>query len=78
MATIAQCIITKSEEDRGAFGVRVDNDENVYFPKSIADALTLTEFETVEAVLVPNNRDDPPWKAIRAQYLTQSGNTQPD
>lgn len=66
MAIISECIVTKSEEDRGAMAVRVDNDENVYIPRSVADALELEEFDTIKAILVTNDRMDPPWKAIKA------------
>lgn len=67
MAAKAVCIITRSEEGRGAIGVRVDNDENVYFPLSVTEALELEEFEEVEAIMVKNDRADPAWRAIRAR-----------
>lgn len=67
MAVKAVCIVTRSEEGRGAIAVRVDNDENVYFPLSVTEALELEEFEEVEAIMVRNDRADPPWRAIRAR-----------
>jgi len=67
MAVIAKCIVTSSQEGRGARAVRVDNDQNVYFPESVADALDLADFDEVEAILVPNDRPDTPWLAIRAR-----------
>ena len=51
MAVKAMCIVTKSEEGRGAYAVRMDNDENVYFPLSVTEALELEEFDEVEAIL---------------------------
>jgi len=70
MATKTKCLITISDEGKGAFGIRTDNDENVYFPLSIAERLELEEFDEVEAILVKNDRPDPPWKAIRVRRLT--------
>ncbi|MFN3423309.1 MAG: hypothetical protein ACK4UL_01680 [Novosphingobium meiothermophilum] len=67
MAAKAVCIVTRSEEGRGAYAVRMDNDENVYFPLSVTEALELEEFDEVEAILVKNDRPDPPWRAIRAR-----------
>lgn len=69
MAIRANCIVTHSAEGMGARGVRMDNDENVYFPLSIADAAGLEEFEEVETILVTNDRADPPWKAIKVRRL---------
>lgn len=67
MAVVAKRIVTKSEEGRGARAVRVDNDQNVYFPESVAEALDLDDFDEVEAILVANDRADTPWLAIRAR-----------
>lgn len=67
MATIATCIVTSSEEGKGAFGVRTDTDEGVYFPVSMSEAVELEEFEQVEAVLVRNDREGTPWRAIRVR-----------
>lgn len=67
MAVVASCIVTRSEEGMGAFGVRADTDENVYFPFSIAESVALEEFDEVEAILVRNDRDEPRWKAIRVR-----------
>ena len=36
MATKATCIITTSYADTGAYGIRIDNDDKVYFPFSVA------------------------------------------
>jgi hypothetical protein len=69
MAAKATCLITQSEEGKGAYGVRCDTDESVYFPVSVADALGLEEFEEVEAILIANDRPDPVWKAIRGRRL---------
>ena len=69
MAVVAKCIITNSEEGRGAFAIRADTDENVYFPMRITEALGLEEFEEVEAILIKNDRPDPAWKAIRARRM---------
>lgn len=69
MAVVAKCIITNSEEGRGAFAIRADTDENVYFPMGITEALGLEEFEQVEAILIKNDRPDPAWKAIRARRM---------
>jgi hypothetical protein len=72
MATIARCIIRNSNEGRGAYGIRVDNDENVYFAVGLSDAVELEEFEEVEAILVRNDRPDPPWRAIKVRRLNES------
>lgn len=69
MAAKTKCLITVSDEGKGAFGVRTDNDENIYFPLSIADRLELEEFDEVEAIVVKNDRQNPPWRAIRARRL---------
>ena len=73
MAAVAKCIITTSENNTGAFAVRADNDENVYIPFSIAEALELEEFEEVEAILVKNDRETPRWKAIRVRRPVEEG-----
>lgn len=67
MADIALCLITSSEEGRGAYGIRSDTDQNVYFPVSIADALEIEEFDRIEAIMISNDRADPPWRAIKAR-----------
>ena len=41
MAVKAVCIVTRSEEGRGAIAVRVDNDENVYFPLSVTEVAAI-------------------------------------
>ena len=72
MAVKAKCIVTTSYADTGAYGIRCDNDEKVYFPFGISEALELEEFEELEAILIKNDRDDPPWKAIRARRFDES------
>jgi hypothetical protein len=69
MALVANCIITNSNEGRGAYGIRADNDENVYFPLGLTEAVQLEEFEEVEAILVRNDRADPPWRAIKVRRI---------
>ena len=69
MATKVKCIITTSREATGAYGIRTDCDDSVYFPLGIAEALELEEFEEVEAILIKNDRPEPPWKAIRARRI---------
>jgi hypothetical protein len=73
MATRATCLVTQSNEGKGAFGIRSDNDENVYFPLSVAEALELEEFDEVEAILVKNDRPEPLWKAIRVRRPGDEG-----
>lgn len=72
MASLVRVIITSSEEGRGAFGVRCDTDENVYFPMGVAEAMGLEEFEEVEAVIVKNDRETPQFKAIKARRLEEA------
>ncbi|MBA3878696.1 MULTISPECIES: hypothetical protein [Sphingomonas] len=67
MAAKAFCLITSSIEGKGAYGVRTDTDENVYFPVSVAEGAELEEFEDVEAILVKNDRPEPVWKAIKVR-----------
>lgn len=67
MAVKVKCIITTSEVGQGAFGIRIDNDENVYFPRGLSDAVELEEFDEVEAIVIRNDRQDPPWMAIKAR-----------
>lgn len=69
MADKATCLVTQSNEGRGAFGIRADNDQNVYFPLSVSEALELEEFDEVEAILVKNDRPEPAWKAIRVRRV---------
>jgi hypothetical protein len=71
MAAKATCIVTQSNEGKGAYGIRIDTDESVYFPFSVSEALQLEEFEEVEAILLKNDRAEPAWKAIRARYLDE-------
>jgi hypothetical protein len=74
MAAKATCIIVSSYADTGAYGVRTDNDDRVYFPFSVAEALELEEFDEVEAILIQNDRADPPWKALRARRVHEVQN----
>ena len=69
MAIKCTCLITSSIEGKGAYGITVETDENVYFPASMAETLDLAEFEEVEAILIKNDRPEPPLKAIRARRL---------
>ena len=71
MAVKARCIVTNSEEGRGAYAVRVDNDQTLYIPQRIAEALELEEFDEIEAILVKNERDEPPWMAIRVRPVPE-------
>lgn len=71
MALVADCIITSSIEGKGAYAIRSDNDENVYIPVSVAEKLDLEEFETVTAIMIKNDRTDPPWRAIRVRRLEE-------
>ncbi|RYE70457.1 MAG: hypothetical protein EOP17_00600 [Rhizobiaceae bacterium] len=73
MAAKANCYITSSEADRGAYGIRVDTDESVYFPFGLTKALELVEFEEVEAILLKNDRPEPARKAIRARAVEKAG-----
>ena len=72
MAAKSACIITTSNENQGAYGVRCDTDESIYFPISVAGALGLEEFDEVEAIMIRNDRDEPKWKAIKARYLDEA------
>ncbi len=71
MASKSTCIITSSNEGKGAYGITIDTDENVYFPLGVAEALGLEEFEIIEAIIVKNDRPEPAWKAIRARRLNK-------
>lgn len=67
MAAKVRCIVTSSEEGRGAYAIRVDNDESLYIPQRIAEAMEIEEFDELEAIVVKNERDEPPWMAIRVR-----------
>jgi hypothetical protein len=69
MAEKVNCFITKSNEGEGAYAVRADNDLNVYIPKSVADAAGLEEFDEIIAIVVKNDRETPPWKAIKVSHV---------
>ncbi len=62
-------IITSSEEGKGAYGITKDTDENVYFPVGISETLGLEEFEEVDAIVIKNDRVEPPLKAIRVKRM---------
>lgn len=72
MAVKAKCFVTTSLDGRGAYAVRADNDENVYIPVAVAEALELEEFEEILVLMVPNDRSDPPWRAIRVKRLDEA------
>ena len=76
MAQKVTCFVTNSEEGRGAFAVRADNDETVYVPQKIAEALQLEEFDELLAIVVNNERPETPWMAIRVRRLTEEDSTE--
>ena len=76
MARKAECLITSSVEGKGAYGVTTDTDENVYFPFGLTEHMGLEEFERVEAILVKNDRPEPPWKAIKVRRLDDDGDAE--
>lgn len=78
MAVKAKCIVTNSEEGRGAYAIRVDNDESLYIPQRIAEALEIEEFDELEAILVRNDRDEPPWRAIRVRHAAEADRPAPE
>ena len=78
MAVKAKCIVTNSEESRGAYAIRVDNDESLYIPQRIAEALEIEEFDELEAILVRNDRDEPPWRAIRVRPAAEADRATPE
>jgi hypothetical protein len=59
MAIKSRSFVTSSEEGRGAYGIVVDNDEQVYFPMSFSEKLCLEEFEELEAIMIRNDRPEP-------------------
>lgn len=67
MADKAKCFVTNSIEHKGAYAIRSDNDQNVYIPVAVAEAMELEEFEEVLILMVPNDRVDPPWRAIKVK-----------
>ena len=69
MAKKTNIIITSSEEGRAAYGITTDDDKSVYIPQGIADALGLDEFEEVECIVISNDRENIPYKAIRARRI---------
>ena len=78
MASKVNCLVTTSDEGRGAFAIRVDNDESVYIPQGIAERLELEEFDEVLAIIVKNQRADPPWMPIKAKRLGEDEDTARD
>ena len=71
MVVKVNCFITVSEEGKGAYGVRVDNAEKVYFPHGMSEYLKLEEFEEVEALLDANDHQQIPWRALRVRRLEE-------
>jgi len=70
MAVKVNIFITTSNEGSGAYGIRADNDEQVYVPHSIAEKLELEEFDEIETILVTNpGRPTPPWMATKARRI---------
>lgn len=69
VAKKAFVIITSSEEGKAAYGITTDDDKSVYVPPGIADALELDEFDEIEAILIQNDRENIPYKAIRARRV---------
>jgi len=67
MAAKVTCIVTSSEEGRGAYAIRADNDENVYIPHSISDKLEIEEFDELECIVVTNDRPSVQWRAIKVR-----------
>lgn len=72
MAKKSICFITSSDEGQGAYGITSDTEENLYIPMGISERMSLEEFETIEAILVKNDRPEPPLKAIRVRRLEGS------
>ena len=72
MASKHICIITSSIEGRGAYGVTKDTSENVYISVSAAEAEQLEEFDEIEVIAVPNDRPEPPLRALRIRHLTKT------
>lgn len=73
MAAKATCIVTSSEEGRGAYAIRTDNDENVYIPHSISDKLEIEEFDELECIVVANDRPSVQWRAIKVRRAGDNG-----
>ena len=71
MAKLAEAIVTKSEAERGAYAVTKDTNETVYIPVKVADAAGLDVFDEVKLIIVPNDRPEPPWRAITAMRLAE-------
>ena len=69
MAHKTLCYVTTCNDDGPAFGVRVDNDEAVYIPRSIADDLDLAELDTIEAVMVASDKGPNNWRVLRARIV---------
>ena len=69
MADKTLCYVTTCPDDGPAFAVRVDNDEAVYIPRSIADDLDLAELDTIEAVMVASDKGPNSWRVLRARLV---------
>jgi len=69
MVRIVNVIITSSDEGKGAYGLTVDTAEVVYFSAGAAEVLNLVEFDEVQAIVVPNNRENPPLFAQKARRI---------
>ena len=69
MAKKTKVIITSSEAGRAAYGITTDDDKSVYVPPGIADALELDEFDEIEAIVINNDRENIPYKVIRARRI---------
>ena len=47
-------------------------------PQRIAEALEIEEFDELEAILVRNDRDEPPWRAIRVRPAAEADRPAPE
>lgn len=74
MAQKSIVYITSINTKGEAFGIREDNDEDVFFKSSIVEALELEELDEVEAVMIASKSDNinsTAWFAIRARLLEE-------
>ena len=76
MAKIVKMIITQSFEQGVAYGVTTCSSENVFVPVKVAEAAQPEEFDTFEAVVVPNDRPGTPWMAVKIRRLDDTMATQ--
>lgn len=72
MAVKASCFVTTCNNEGPAFAVRADNDEAVYIPAAIADALELSELDEIEAVMVRSEKGSTAWRVVRARITEAS------